>query len=291
MIEETDKSSNKAYKPHSSTTEIETERRLTRNEHAIEDLDGNVKSLSKRVGAGFQAVEGDVKGLRSELTIGNNIIVDKINDLRVSEINDKKTSWPLILKVVSLVFAAAIALVGWGMSQQKTSAVNAAVGGVHHAYQAKENKRNVEWNLRQNDRGNKRDKEIALIQKNYYEHREGIELEQIVDKLTADVAALSSKVAIGNSEQIEDGRRLAILEDYSMTSMKDRSNHTSQLKDLQIELGMMRKTMLSAITQLGQLEPLTKDMGLSTVKGVAEKLKVIENQVNDLGNKVWQRKQ
>ena len=259
-----------------SVLDIETERRLTRSEQSIEDLDGNLKSLENRVDSGFKTMDTDLRIVRSELATSHN------------EINDKKTSWPLILKGISLAFVVSISIVGWGMTQQKTSTVNAAVGEVHHSYQTQENTHNVEWNRRQNDRANARDKEIASIQKNYYEHREGLELEKFVDDMNARIAVLSSKISVGATEQVEDGRRLAILEDYSMTSMKERSNHTSQLKDLQIELGMMRKTMLSAVTQLGQLEPLTKDMGLSTIKGVAEKLKVIENQVNDLGTKVWQ---
>jgi len=271
-----------------SVLDIETERRLTRSEQSIEDLDGNLKSLENRVDSGFKTMDTDLRIVRSELATSHNVIIEKINTLQISEINDKKTSWPLILKGISLAFVVSISIVGWGMTQQKTSAVNAAVGEVHHSYQTQENAHNIEWNRRQNDRANARDKEIAAIQKNYYEHREGLELEKFVDDMNSRIAILSSKISVGATEQIEDGRRLAILEDYSMTSMKDRSNHTSQLKDLQIELGMMRKTMLSAVTQLGQLEPLTKDMGLSTIKGVAEKLKVIENQVNDLGTKVWQ---
>ena len=194
----------KSNTPH---LDLETERRLTRSEQAIEDLDGNViyKDMTIEI----------FRGLFREVDL-KKVILEKINNLQVSEINDKKTSWPLIFKGISLVFVIAISLVGWGMSQQKTSAVNAAVVAVHHTYQTEQNKQSIEWNLRQNDRGHTQDKDISL---------------------------LNSRISVGETEQAEDGRRLGILEDYSMTSMKDRLNHASQLKEIQIEIGVMKKTM------------------------------------------------
>ena len=147
----------KSNTPH---LDLETERRLTRSEQAIEDLDGNLKSLEIRVDSGFKTLDTDLRIVRSELATSHNVILEKINNLQVSEINDKKTSWPLIFKGISLVFVIAISLVGWGMSQQKTSAVNAAVVAVHHTYQTEQNKQSIEWNLRQNDRGHTQDKDI-----------------------------------------------------------------------------------------------------------------------------------
>tara|TARA_R110002167_G_scaffold45083_1_gene135545 strand:+ start:22277 stop:22954 length:678 start_codon:yes stop_codon:yes gene_type:complete len=206
-----------------SVLDIETERRLTRSEQSIEDLDGNLKSLELRVDSGFKTVDTDLRIVRSELATSHNVIIEKINNLQVSEINDKKTSWPLIISVIGLIFGVTLTFVGWGMSQQKTSAVNEAVATVHYKYQTAENERNIDWNRRQNDRGISRDKELALIQKNYFEHGEGLELEAKVDDAFKDLAKVDTI--------------LATLSEYDKGSEKRLEYIESELKDARSQKG------------------------------------------------------
>ena len=270
--------------------DIDTERRLTRNEQAIEDLDGNVKSLEQRVDAGFNNLENENKNIRNDIANSHSLIIEKMNKTQVADLTGKKASWPVIISVVSVIFGAVVVFVSWGMKQQQNSAVNEAVANVHHTYQTLENERNISWNRRQNDRDDDRDLQLTAIEKNYYEHREGRELEVMVDSVVSKTSDNSERIAVDESRQNEADRRLAILEEYSMTSMKDRSDHTSQLKDLQIELSVMRNTMRDLLRVSSQLEPLSKDMGLSTVKGIAERLDVIEDQVKDQSNRLWGEK-
>lgn len=257
--------------------DIDTERRLTHNEQAIRDLDGNLKSLETRVDSGFNNLEAENKNIRNDIAKSHSLIVDKINDAQVADLSAKRTSWPLVVSICSIL----IILLGWGMRQQQTSAVNAAVAELHHKYQQSDNADFQDWNMRIVER----QMDITEQLDSYYNHQEGVDLERLVDDAMNrinDVEKMTAQVMTRNGIADE---RIAVLEKYSVESIASRSDLTAQVQDIQNELEGVREELGKTSSQLGQLEPLTADMGLSTIRGVSERLEAIEKLVSDIDNR------
>lgn len=264
----------------------QNEARLAQTEESVKGLSGRFESHEKYVHSQFSSFDRKLDSMEDSQRDSENRIIEKISGLQKEQSETGKTSWSLVVSICSGVFVVLLAIVGWGMSQAKTSAVNEAVAAAQYKYQQAENQRVTEWNRRDSDRGrenfNFMVQEIEEIRRNYFEHREGIELEKRVDDFYNLLTALEKSVSSIDTRVSDNVRDIALLEKYSLESIANRTANTAQLEDLQQEVESLRPIILEAANELGKLEPLTKGMGLSKIEGLSQKLETIEKLVNNI---------
>ena len=237
----------------------EIQARLAHNEEAVSNLGKRFSAHENFVHKRFEIFDSKLDDLESMNRQSESRILDKISSLTQDTANMGKVSWPLIVSV----FVAMMGIVGWGMSQQQTSAVNEAVAKVHHDNQQKENNSKSEWNRRIVDRAYEDMKEL---------YKTKIQLTEIRSEL--------------NYVQMMQNRRYQSILDNT----KRTGEHEARLSQTEEELDKRWPQILDSTNKLGKLEPLIDEMGMGEVEGLKQKIDTLEKLIHDIdakGSRVW----
>jgi len=233
------------------------ESRLSRTEQAVENL-----------GAAFTDLKSSFNDSESRILTE----IGKIND---KQSNTGKTSWGFVVSCFSVL----LLLVGWGMSQAKTSAVNEAVAEVHYKHQVGDNSTFREWSRRLRDDINHN----SVKFQDYYEHREGLELERLMDDYVEDVHDIESRLSSVENE--ENKTAIAAVRNQLLNLEKRVSEMTAKLGSAEQQIGLHDSVIDKNSQAVSKLEPLTRDMGMQTLQGAVEELEILRALIFDIDNK------
>jgi hypothetical protein len=189
----------KAPSPRVRMTTMDSDQikeRLIHNEEAVDSLSSRFSIHETFVHKRFQTFDDKLDNIEKSSRVSENNIIAKLNSLEVASSNTGKTSWPLVISVCVLVMS----IVGWGMKQQQGNAVNEAIVQERYVSQQKTNDQVYDWRKALTEKQLGTEDDFKDIRTNYYEHREGVELENLVDQLITRLNKSETEVATLQSE-------------------------------------------------------------------------------------------